>query len=68
VSTPRFMYHQKIEGSDCCVYDLEPWPCAPAIMLAEAADYIVSRAAHHAEFQREGMEHAANLIRPKESK
>lgn len=66
MSTPRFMYHQKIEGSDVCGYDLEKWPCAPAIMLAEAADYVTERAAHHAEFQREGMEHAANLIRPKE--
>lgn len=68
MSTPRFMYHQKIEGSDVCGYDLEPWPCAPAIMLAEASDYIVSRATHHAEFQREGMEHAADLIRPKGEK
>lgn len=66
MSTPRFLYHQK--SDNICIYDHEEWPCKVAAAVSEAADYIVSRAAHHAEFQREGMEHAADLIRPKESK
>jgi hypothetical protein len=64
MSDPRFLYHQKIKDSDCCVYDLEEWPCTVALLLNEVSDYITDRAAHHAEFQREGMEYAAELIRP----
>lgn len=60
---PSFLHHQQHE--DVCLYDLEPWPCAPARILIEASDYLAERAAHHAEFQREAMEHAASLIRPK---
>jgi hypothetical protein len=64
MSLPSFMHHQ--QHTDVCLYCLKPWPCASAKLLMEAADYITERARHHAEFQREAMEHAASLIRPKE--
>lgn len=66
MSLPSFMHHQ--QHGDSCLHCLEPWPCVPARVLTEAADYLVRRAAHHAEFQREAMNHAASLIRPKEEK
>jgi hypothetical protein len=62
-ATPSFRYHRK--SGDLCIWDHETWPCGPARLLSEAADYITEQAALHIEFQREGMEYAASLIRPK---